>query len=321
MREAAFIRKNHDKWKKYEEVASELGSTSADRLLEVYNDVVSDLAYSRTHYPNSTLTNYLNSLSLTFHNEIYKGRAMSWASVRNFFADEMPRLLYKARRAMLLSIIISVVAVIIGVYSAASNGDYVNFIIGSDYIDMTLRNIKEGNAAGVYSSDSPMSMFLEILWNNASVSLTVFALGILTSIASAAMLFNNLVDLGALSVFLYHNNALADFSLALWFHGTLEISAIVIMAGAGIHMGNGWLFPGTYGRLRSFVNAARDGLKIVMGTMPMIVVAAVIEGFLTRHAADVPWLTMVCIVMSLCYVFFYYVYLPYRVHRDETKEG
>lgn len=316
MREAAFIRKNRAKWKDYEAVATELGNTSADRLLDIYNDVVADLAYCRTHYPNSGLTNYLNSLSLTFHNEIHKGRAALWATVRTFFTDEMPRLVYKARRAMLLSLVISVVAVLIGVYSAWRDPDYVKMVMGTGYVDMTISNIEQGYASGVYNSETPIKMFLEILWNNASVSLLVFAVGVFTSIASAAMLVYNLLSLGALGVLLFRYDALADFSVALWFHGTLEISAIVIMAGAGIHMGNGWLFPGTYGRLRSFVNASREGMMIVMGTMPMIFVAAMVEGFLTRHAQHHTTVVMLFIALSLAYIIYYYIYLPWRVRRN-----
>ena len=321
MREAAFIRKNRAKWKDYEALVPELGGVVADRLLEVYDDLVSDLAYSRTHYPNSGVTSYLNSLSLTFHNEIHKGRMMSLSSVKRFMMYDMPGLVYKARHAMYISLCVSLVAMLIGVYSALRNPDYVKMIMGSGYIDMTMRNIENGDPAGVYSSESPMSMFLWILWNNASVSLRCFAMGVLTSIASAVMLFMNFVDLGAFGVFLHEHGVLGDFSLALWFHGTLEMSAIVIMAGAGIHMGNGWLFPGTYGRLRSFVNSAREGLQIVFGTMPMIFVAAMIEGFLTRHAGSMPEFTVLCIALSLWFVVIYYIYLPWRRHRDETKEG
>ena len=41
--------------------------------------------------------------------------------------------------------------------------------------------------------------------------------------------------------------------LAVWIHGAFEISAIVIAGGAGITLGNGILFPGTYTRVQSLI--------------------------------------------------------------------
>ncbi len=318
MQEAVFIRRNRNKWLEYEHLASMLSSVGADRLLVAYEDLCADLAYSSTHYPTSNITMYLNSLSLTLHNEIYKGRMGSWTQFKRFFTHSMPELVYKCRTALFISIAISLISTLIGVFSAWIDPDYVRLIVGSGYIDMTLDNIAEGNPAGVYADTPPLEMFLMILYNNVRVSFMVFAVGVLTSIFVGYMLFNNFVMVGCLSVFLFQHGVLGDFSLAMWFHGTLELTAILIFGGAGIHMGNGWLFPGTYGRLRSFTNAARDAVMLVLGTMPMIVVAAMIEGFFTRAAGRYPAIAVATMIASVAYIVFYYIYLPVKRHREQA---
>ena len=93
-------------------------------------------------------------------------------------------------------------------------------------------------------------------------------------------------------------------------HGTLELWAIIVAGAAGLALGNGWLFPGTYSRLESFRRGAKRGLKIIVGTVPIFIMAGFIEGFVTRHT-DLPTaLRLGFILVSLAFILFYYIYLP-----------
>jgi uncharacterized membrane protein SpoIIM required for sporulation len=104
-------------------------------------------------------------------------------------------------------------------------------------------------------------------------------------------------------------------------HGTLELSAIVIAGGAGITLGNGWLFPGSYSRIQSFVRAARHSVKVLASTVPLFVVAGFIEGFFTRYTEVGDLLRLLVILCSLAFVIFYYVLLPIKRHRNATSKG
>ena len=99
----------------------------------------------------------------------------------------------------------------------------------------------------------------------------MFVSGILTSIATGAYLFQNSVMLGCFETFFAQHGLLYESFLAVFLHGTLEISAIIIAAAGGLAIGNGWLFPGTYSRLVSFRRGAKRGLKIVAGTVPVFI--------------------------------------------------
>jgi len=102
-------------------------------------------------------------------------------------------------------------------------------------------------------------------------------------------------------------------------HGTLEISAIIIAGGAGLRMGNSIIFPGTYNRLDSFKMGAKDGLKVVMGLMPVFVMAGFIESFITRYGGMPVVLKVFIIGTSLFFIIFYFFVYPIRFRKDDSK--
>ena len=125
--------------------------------------------------------------------------------------------------------------------------------------------------------------------------------------------------LGSFQTFFLQQGVLGESMLAVWLHGTLEISAIIVAGAAGLSMGNGWLFPGTYSRMQSFRLGARRGLKIVVGTVPIFCVAGFIESFMTRHTEWPDALRLFIIGFSLCFVIYYYVLLPRRRNIEKLK--
>ena len=151
------------------------------------------------------------------------------------------------------------------------------------------------------------------------VSFNCFAMGLLTSFGTGYMLLNNGIMIGAFQTFFYQHDLLWESSLAIWLHGTLEIWAIIVAGAAGLALGNGWLFPGTYSRLESFKRGAKKGLKIVVGTVPVFIMAGFIEGFVTRHTELSDALRFGFILLSLSFIFFYYIYLPNRKKHGSTE--
>ena len=109
---------------------------------------------------------------------------------------------------------------------------------------------------------------------------------------------------------------LGTANLAIWMHGVLEISAIIIGSAAGLLIGQGLLFPATYTRLQSFQIAARKALKIMVAVTLMLVVAALIEGNITRltQVSDVVRGAFIglCLVAVIWYYFIYPAMLASR---------
>ena len=211
------------------------------------------------------------------------------------------------------------ISVFIGVLSSVNDSDFVRLILGDRYVDMTLNNIANGEPMAVYDSSSEVPMFLGITLNNIIVSFRCFAMGLLTSFGTGYILLRNGIMVGAFQSFFYQHDLLWESFLAIFLHGTLELWAIVVAGAAGIALGNGWLFPGTYSRLESFRRGAKRGLKIIVGTIPVFILAGFIEGFVTRHT-DIPdFLRFGLILLSLAFIIFYYIYLPNRKKNGITE--
>jgi uncharacterized membrane protein SpoIIM required for sporulation len=123
--------------------------------------------------------------------------------------------------------------------------------------------------------------------------------------------------LGAFEGFFAQHILLGESLLAVFLHGTLEISAIIVAGAAGLALGNSWLFPKTYSRIVSLRRGSRRGLKIVVGTVPLFIVAGFIEGFVTRHTELPDMLRGGFILLSLSFVIFYYIIYPQRIKNKQ----
>ena len=77
------------------------------------------------------------------------------------------------------------------------------------------------------------------------------------------------------------------------------------------------LFPGTYTRLESFIRSVKNGLKILISTIPFFIIAGFLEGFVTRHTEMPDWLAILIISGSLALILFYYVYYPILLNKKE----
>jgi uncharacterized membrane protein SpoIIM required for sporulation len=316
MKEVTFIRQNLDKWRGYETVAESPTLSTPDEMADAYIDVTSDLAFSQTHYPQSRITLYLNNLASAIHQNIYRNKRERWSRIVTFWTQEVPLTMWDARKELRLSFMIFLISAIIGVVSQLLDPEFSRLVMGNRYVEMTLNNIENGTPMAVYDSESEGLMFFMITRNNIGVSFMAFVSGLLTSFGTGFVLLQNGIMLGAFQTFFAQHGLLWESALAIWLHGTIEISAIIVAGAAGLAIGNGWLFPGTYSRLYSFRRGAKRGLKIVMGTVPLFCVAGFIESFMTRHTEWPDAIRLTVILLSATFIIYYYVFLPYLRNKN-----
>ncbi|MDR0742965.1 MAG: stage II sporulation protein M [Tannerella sp.] len=310
MREVSFIRQNIEKWKSLEKVTDHAATRHPGELADAYMEITADLSFSRAHYPTSRITIYLNNLASALHNQLYKNKKENYSRLITFWTHEIPEVMRQSQRELLYSFSVFILSAFIGVISAMNDDSFARLILGNGYVDMTLSNIESGDPMGVYSSSGKLSMFLRIVFNNIGVSFRVFALGIFSGFGTGFVLFFNGVMVGTFQTFFFQHNAGWESALAIWLHGTFEISAIIIAGAAGFALGNGWLFPGTYSRRYAFLQGAKRGLKIIAGLIPVFIVAGFIESYLTRHTEYPAFIRLSIILFSLVCVICYYIILP-----------
>ena len=317
MNELAFIQKNIEKWEHVEIMAQDLSEETPDDIADAYTEITSDLAFAYTHFPSARITLYLHNLAAVLHNAIYRNKREKRSRMLTFWTREVPKTMYEERRLLLASFIIFVVSVLIGIASQAAEPDFCRIILGDWYVERTLDNISNGTPMAVYDGGSESSMFMGITLNNIGVAFRIFATGLLTSVMSAIMLFYNGIMLGCFEAFFAQHGLLGESLVAVFQHGTLEISAIIVAGAAGLAIGNGWLFPGTYKRLYAFRRGAKRGLKIVVGTVPVFIVAGFIEGYITRHTEMALSIRLGIIALSLAFVVGYYIVLPHYLYSNK----
>lgn len=311
MKEAVFIKRNSPRWKSYEDNPS----ADPDELTARFITLTDDLSYARTFYPGSTVLNYLNGLTSQVHGKLYSNRREDTGRIKTFWVYELPYVFYKARFHLLYAFLFFIAAFCIGSLSAANDDTFVRLILGDEYVNQTLENIRSGDPLAIYKSQSSADMFLGITVNNIRVSFMAFTLGVFYSVGTLWVMLQNGIMLGAFQYFFYAKGLLAASVLKIWIHGTLEISAIVIAGGAGLVIGNSLLFPGTYSRLESFKRGAKQGLKMVIGLVPVFVTAGFLESFVTRLTLPL-WGSVGIITSSAAFVVWYFVIYPYRLFRS-----
>jgi len=162
------------------------------------------------------------------------------------------------------------------------------------------------------------NMFLGITINNIRVALMAFVYGIMLGVGTLMIMLQNGIMLGSFQYFFYEKGLLWESVRTIWIHGTIEISVIIIAGCAGLVLANGMLFPGTYSRLESFKRGVKNGLKIMVSTIPFFVIAGFLEGFVTRHTEMPDWLALFIILASLALILFYYVIYPYQIHKKNN---
>ncbi len=309
MRETSFIKQNKKKWKEFEKTM-ETTEPDPEKLNELYVKITDDLSYSRTFYPNRSVRVYLNNLAQQVFHTIYKTKQNKSSKFITFWTEELPQLVYHSRKEFRLATIIFVTSFLIGALSSAMDIEFPRTILGDDYVDMTIENIDSGDPMAVYKSKGAMGMSIGIAMNNIFVAFLTFVLGALFAVGTIGLLISNGVMVGAFQYFFIEKGVFWESFLTIWTHGTLEIASIIIAGAAGLTMGKGLVFPGTFSRAKAFQISARRGLKIMIGITPIFILAAFIEGFMTRWTETPDIIRLLFILACLFFILGYFYFYP-----------
>ncbi|TCC93390.1 stage II sporulation protein M [Pedobacter frigiditerrae] len=311
MREALFVKQNSEKWKSYEALRTE----NPDELAHRFIDITNDLAYAKTFYPKSQTTAYLNGIASVLHQAIYKNKKEETGRFIKFWKHELPLVFYKYRKQLLYSFIFFIISASIGAISAKYDDTFLRLILGDRYVNMTNDNIAKGDPFGVYKKQGELEMFFQIASNNVWVTLLTVVSGALFSIGPVFMMLRNGIMLGAFEYYFFSKGLGTQSILVIWIHGTLEILSIIIAGGAGLVLGHGLLFPRTYTRLVAFRNSAKDATKIAIGIVPIILLAAFFESYITRHTEMPIYLSVAILGSSLFFMVWYVIIYPIQLHK------
>src|SRR6266496_3867884 len=233
-------------------------------LGRIYRRTASDLAIARAESRDPRLINYLNSLVIRAHGRIYRADAQGGGRIRNFFARDFPQTFRRTWRYTALSFVVVLVFSVGSFIGTRLDPEFSEFAGISPYFREVVINkrthwwqdLNEANQIG--SS--------QIFTNNIRVTFYAFAYGAMV---------------GAILALTYRAGFGNDLVAFMVGHGVIELSCIFISGGAGLLIGSALLMPGDLTRGDALKSRGLEAIYLVVGCVPLLVVAGIIEGFIS----------------------------------------
>jgi uncharacterized membrane protein SpoIIM required for sporulation len=254
-----------------------LGRSELRELGLLYRQIAADLAALREDPGSIHFARYLNQLLARAHNIIYSTRKTSPSMILDFFRKTYPRTFRRNRSFVLVAFLVFAASALIGAGLTWQDPDFKLSVLGPQMVQtIEKREMWTHSIVGI----KPLASS-QIMTNNMSVAFTTFALGITAGLGTLYMMVFNGLLMGVIGMACH----LSGMSLKLWGfvapHGVLELPAIFIAGGAGLRVAAGLLFPGYLPRRESLVRAGHEAVQLLLGTIPILMIAGTIEAFVS----------------------------------------
>jgi uncharacterized membrane protein SpoIIM required for sporulation len=291
-------------------------AAEAAEFAALYRAACADLALAECWGWPPQVIDYLHLLVARAHNVFYRARAFQVARWMDILLDTTPRTIFCdpwVHAASLLFWIPFLVAVWLA-GPASPNPEFAQEILGSETLDAMQRQFNDFSQGR--SMDLNYIMAAYYIAHNAGIGLSCFSGGLLI-LPGVFILLYNAIHLGSVFGYMMRpevtaGDAFYEFVTA---HGPCELTAILLMAAAGLRLGSGWLVPGRRTRLASLRYHARKVLPVIGVALILFVIAALIEGFVSPSAVDYQVKALVAVVTSMS-LMVYIVVLGLRRSRE-----
>lgn len=301
----------------------QLDRQELQELGRLYRSTSADLSRARALKLGQDVQVYLNNLVVKAHNQVYQTPRNRWAELGRFLWYTFPHLV----RTKILYIAASFVfAVAPGVMAYALTVHDPHFAqlevakghpLVSEEMWSMIENKKMWTDSVQGYSQTASSM---IATNNIRVAILAFVFGITFGFGTVFILFNNGLSIGTV-LGLCNVNGMLDRLVAFMApHGVLELTAIFISGGAGLLLGKALLFPGRYKRLDAFKMVARDAGGLFGGCVPLLLVAGLIEGFISPRT-DINSETKFAVSLATLVLLMLYLFAPRKNIEESVKSS
>ena len=282
-----FLDDHKDNWKRLEDLLGlmpggglrGLSKMEVREFGELYRRAAADLAIARAETRDPKLINYLNSLVIRAHGRIYRAEGEGANLIWKFFSTDLPQTFRANWRYMAVAFGIFVGFSIFGFIATWIDTDFTHFVMLSGITS----EITAGNQWWLRLNDANQIGATSILSNNILVTMRVFAMGAFFGVGAFYDLAFEGARLGSVFGACYKlnppfGNKLATFVVG---HGVVELSTIFFCGGSGMMIGYAIIDPGELTRAQALKKKGMEAAKIVIGCACFLVVAGIIEGFLS----------------------------------------
>ncbi|MDZ4835007.1 MAG: stage II sporulation protein M [Candidatus Melainabacteria bacterium] len=312
-----WLKTRRTSWEKLEELltlSDNKGMAGLDRhqlqeLGRLYKSTSADLSRARALKLSHEVQIYLNNLVVKAHNQVYQTDRNRWMDLFRFLWEGFPRLIRQNILYLVLSTLLFLIPAVGCAFAVVHDVKFAQLEMAkgaplvSDDMWNTIQHKRMWTDAVADSSPTSFSM---IATNNIRVSILAFVAGITYGIGTVLVLITNGISIGTVFGLCYAHGMVNRISAFVAPHGVLELTAIFISGAAGLVIGKSLLFPGRYKRLDAFKQACKIALGMFGGTVPILLIAGCIEGFVSPRT-DIPADTKY--VVSVCTAIFLMLYL------------
>lgn len=278
-----FLESRLAKWKRLEELTARASQYRLKNLKgeevrefgQLYRRTAADLAIAREEVRDRRLINYLNHLVARAHGAIYRSESSGFRVFLDFLRYEFPAVFRKTFLYTLTAFLL---------FFAAFAFAFAMAYVDERFADHVVPGLKERIIAGdnwtnMINENNPVASS-QIQVNNIQVTFVAFAGGLLFGLGTVlAMLFNGLhIGMVMGLCVKYKFWAILQFVSG---HGVIELTAIFIAGGAGLLLAKALLMPGDLKRIEALVVNGGLAIRLILGCIPMLLVAGLIEGFIS----------------------------------------
>lgn len=312
----AYVIAHRPAWLQLEQLVKQRprSGPAADRLVDLYQEVATDLSVVRTSAPDPAVIAYLSSLLGRARIAMLASRVPRWREVGRFFTERFPAALYRLRWWWLGTLVANVAVTAVMMLWLLGHPRVEQSLLSRDQLDELVNH----DFAGYYSANAASSFATHVWINNSWVAALCIALGIL-GFPIVLLLFNNIANLAIIgSVMTRHDRAGLFWGMILP-HGMLELTAVFVAAGTGLQLFWSWVAPGDVSRSTAIARAGRAAVTVSMGLVAVLAVSGVIEAFVTP--SGLPTWARIAIGVLAETVFFLYVFVVGRAAAGRGVTG
>lgn len=250
------------------------------QLGHLYRQATSDLAMAQRDFPRHQVTDYLNQMVGRAHAALYRNEPLQLRRLAAFAMGGFPRLFRKTLPftiAAALLFILPALAAGISIFLAPQSA---RWLLPPDLQELIPLVEERELWIDIPIDERPYASSF-IMQNNIRVSFLAFASGMTAGLMTVWVLILNGLILGGLTGLTAHYGIGWELWSFVIGHGVLELSVIFMAGGSGLMLGWALLRPGLLRRRDALTAAAQDAVKLLLGAVPLLVVAGAIEGFIS----------------------------------------
>jgi uncharacterized membrane protein SpoIIM required for sporulation len=281
-----------------------------EHLASLYRAVSSDLAFAKRDFPHDSVTKYLNHLVARAHAMLYRGEPFALNHLIDFARRGFPRLFRETFVFTLVAFLMFTLPAVAAGVSTAISPQSAQWLLPVEVQELIPIVENKGLWIDIPVHERPFASSF-IMQNNIRVSFLAFSSGLTGGLLTLWVLVMNGLIIGGLLGLTSHYGVGFELATFVIGHGVIELTVIFMAGGSGLMLGWAMLQPGLMRRRDALAQVAQKSVRLLGGAIPWLVVAGLIEGFISP-SESIPWQVKWAVGITSGVVLYGYLFLAGR---------